>query len=140
MAKDRFSGMFLIYLLFFFSGISALIYEIIWLKELTLIMGNTVHSTTTVLSAFMAGLALGSLLFGRLVDKISISPLSFYAYLELGIGLFAFIFPFLLKGFQALYIFLHHSLGLSPLAFTIWRFIVSFILGISNSDTSNSKR
>lgn len=128
MAKDRFSGMFLIYLLFFFSGISALIYEVIWLKELTLIMGNTVHSTTTVLSAFMAGLALGSLLFGRLVDKISISPLRFYAYLELGIGFFAFIFPFLLKGFQSLYIFLHHSLGLSILAFTISRSIVSFFL------------
>lgn len=128
MAKERFSGTFLIYLLFFFSGMSALMYEVIWMKELTLIMGNTVHSTTTVLSAFMAGLALGSLLFGRLVDKISTSPLRFYAYLELGIGLFAFVFPFLIKGFQNVYISLHHFLGLSILVFTATRFIVSFIL------------
>jgi spermidine synthase len=128
MAKNRFSGTFPIYLLFFFSGMSALMYEVIWMKELTLIMGNTVHSTTTVLSAFMAGLALGSLLFGRLVDKLSISPLRFYAYLELGIGVFAFAFPFLIKGFQTLYISLHHFLGLSLLVFTIFRFIVSFIL------------
>jgi spermidine synthase len=128
MAKNRFSGTFLIYILFFFSGMSALMYEVIWMKELTLIMGNTVHSTTTVLSAFMAGLALGSLLFGRLVDKLSISPLRFYAYLEIGIALFAFVFPFLIKGFQTLYISLHHSLGLSVLVFTISRFIVSFIL------------
>lgn len=128
MAKERFSGTFLIYLLFFFSGMSALMYEVIWMKELTLIMGNTVHSTTTVLSAFMAGLALGSLLFGRLVDKISTSPLRFYAYLELGIGLFAFVFPFLIKGFQNVYISLHHFLGLSILVFTATRFIVSFTL------------
>lgn len=128
MARNRLSGTFLIYVLFFFSGMSALMYEVIWMKELTLIMGNTVHSTATVLAAFMAGLALGSLLFGRLVDKLSISPLRFYAYLELGIGLFAFAFPFLLKGFQTLYIPLHHFLGLSVLVFTIFRFIVSFIL------------
>ena len=128
MAKNRFSGTFPIYLLFFFSGMSALMYEVIWMKELTLIMGNTVQSTTTVLSAFMAGLALGSLVFGRLVDKLSISPLRFYAYLELGIGVFAFAFPFLIKGFQTLYISLHHFLGLSLLVFTILRFIVSFIL------------
>ena len=128
MAKGRFSGTLLIYLLFFFSGMSALMYEVIWMKELTLIMGNTVHSTATVLSAFMAGLALGSLLFGRLVDKFSISPLRFYAYLELGIGFFAFVFPFLIKGFQTLYISLHHFLSLSVLVFTVSRFIVSFIL------------
>jgi spermidine synthase len=128
MAKNRPSEAILVYTLFFFSGMSALMYEVIWMKELTLIMGNTVQSTTAVLAAFMAGLALGSLLFGRLADKLSISPLRFYAYLELGIGVFAFAFPLLIKGFQTLYISLHHSLGWSLLTFTILRFVVSFSL------------
>jgi spermidine synthase len=128
MTKMRFPENLLIYLLFFFSGMSALMYEIIWMKDLALIMGNTVHSTTTVLAAFMAGLAIGSFLFGRWVDRSSISPLKLYAYLELGIGLFAFFFPFLIRGFQNLYIPLHHILGLNLLVFTIMRFLVSFIL------------
>ena len=128
MPRIQRSGTIFAYPLFFFSGMSALMYEVVWMKELTLIMGNTVQSTTAVLAAFMAGLALGSLFFGRLVDKLSLSPLRFYAYLELGVGLFAFLFPFLIKAFQATYISLHHSLGLSLLTFIILRFGVSFFL------------
>lgn len=128
MAKNRSSETILVYALFFFSGMSALMYEVIWMKELTLIMGNTVQSTTAVLAAFMAGLAIGSLLFGRLADRLSIPPLKFYAFLELGIGLFAVVFPMLIKGFHVLYIVQHHSWGLSLLTFTILRFVVSFLL------------
>lgn len=128
MGKSDLKKTFLIYLLFFFSGMSALMYEVIWMKDLTLVMGNTVHSTTTVLAGFMAGLALGSFFFGRLVDKSDRSPLTLYAYLELGIGLFAFAFPFLIQTFKTVYIFLHHLLGLNLLIFTILRFLVSFAL------------
>jgi spermidine synthase len=42
----------------------------IWMKRLTLVIGNTVFSITTVLTAFMGGLALGSFLTGRFIDKI----------------------------------------------------------------------
>ncbi len=48
----------LILTLFFLSGSCGLIYEIVWMKLLTLRIGNTVFATTTVLSAFMGGLAL----------------------------------------------------------------------------------
>ena len=41
------------------SGSCGLIYEIVWTKMLTLTIGNTVYSITAVLTAFMAGLALG---------------------------------------------------------------------------------
>ena len=98
------------------------------MKELTLIMGSTIQSTTAVLAAFMAGLAFGSLFFGRLIDKVSLSPLRFYAYLELGIGLFALIFPYLILGFQNFYVYLYHSLGLTLLMLDILRFVVSFVL------------
>lgn len=128
MVQNRSAGSLLIYPIFFFSGMSALIYEVVWMKELTLIMGNTIHSSTTVLAAFMAGLALGSIYFGHLVDRTLISPLKYYAYLELGIGLFAFIFPFLINGFQTVYISIHNYMGLSRSVFIILGFIVSFIL------------
>ena len=55
-----------IYVLFFTSGISGLMYEVVWLRMLTRITGVTVYATATVVAAFMAGLALGSFLFGRL--------------------------------------------------------------------------
>ena len=52
------------------SGSCGLVYEILWMKMLTLVIGNTVFSITTVLTAFMGGLALGSFLAGRFIDKI----------------------------------------------------------------------
>ena len=74
-----------LYLLFFLSGISGLMYEVVWVRMLTRILGSTVYATSTVLAAFMAGLALGSLLVGRFIDRVQ-RPLLWYAVLELGIG------------------------------------------------------
>ena len=71
----------LIMLFLLLSGSCGLVYEILWMKMLTLTMGNTVFSITTVLTAFMGGLALGSFLTGRVVDKIR-NPLKIYGLLE----------------------------------------------------------
>src|SRR5258708_19715560 len=74
-----------LYSLFFLSGGSALIYEIIWQRLLNLVFGVSTLSVSAVLAAFMGGLALGGLLFGRLADRTR-RPLQMYAWLELGIG------------------------------------------------------
>ena len=76
---------FWVYLFFFLSGFSGLVYEIIWMRKLTLIFGNTVHAVSTTLAVFMGGLALGSFLFGRAADRSS-KPLRMYVLLELGIA------------------------------------------------------
>jgi spermidine synthase len=76
------------YLLFFLSGISGLMYEVVWVRMLTRILGSTVYATSTVLAAYMAGLVLGSFLVGRIIDRAR-SPIFWYALLELGIGLSA---------------------------------------------------
>ena len=60
----------IVYFLFFISGITALIYEIVWNRMLTLVFGHTVFSVSVVLAAFMAGLGLGSYLFGYAVDRL----------------------------------------------------------------------
>ncbi len=80
------SGLFLRALLLLLSGTVALIYQIIWIKQLTLIVGVDVYAVTTGVSAFFAGLALGGLLLGRLVDRIK-RPLQLYAVLEIGVAL-----------------------------------------------------
>src|SRR2546425_5866641 len=51
-----------LYVLFFLSGISGLMYEVVWVRMLTRILGSTVYATSTVLAAFMAGPAPGGFL------------------------------------------------------------------------------
>src|SRR5215475_13005591 len=78
--------------LFFCSGATALVYEVIWSKFLSQMFGSTIYAQTVVLAAFMGGLALGNKLFGRWADKIQ-KPVHIYGYLEIAIGLYAFFFP-----------------------------------------------
>src|SRR5688572_18185176 len=76
-------------LLFFLSGATALIYEVIWSKYLGLMFGSTVHAQTVVLASFMGGLALGNWWLGSRADRL-LQPLRMYGILECAIGIFAF--------------------------------------------------
>ncbi len=118
----------IIYFIFFLSGGTSLIYQVIWTKELTLIMGNTIYSSTTVLAAFMGGLALGSILLGRYIDKGKVSPLKLYAILELGIGIFALSLPYLLSSFNPLYSKIYQTSSFNNSLLTLLKFIISFSL------------
>ena len=113
-------------LLLFISGTAALIYQVLWIKQLSLVIGVEVYAITTGISAFFAGLALGGLLFGRFADRL-VKPLLLYAGLEVGVavlgvattlglslsaapfawleqkvGLLAWLLPLLLVGLPAL--------------------------------------
>src|SRR3954468_11751594 len=83
--------MFVLFL-FFCSGATALVYEVLWSKYLTLMLGSTVQAQTVVLAVFMGGLALGNRIFGRKSASLEL-PLQTYGVLELLIGVFAFFFP-----------------------------------------------
>ena len=80
---------------FFFSGLAGLIYQVVWTRQLTLVFGTTLHSISTVVAVFMGGLALGSLIFGRMADRAK-KPLLMFALLELAIGLYALLTPALI--------------------------------------------
>lgn len=67
------------------SGAAALIFQVLWVKQLTLVVGIDVYAVTTGVSAFFGGLALGGLLLGRLADRTA-RPLRLYAVLELGVA------------------------------------------------------
>ena len=64
----------LVFALFFLSGAFALVYEVSWVRALTLEFGSTTLAVSTVLTVFMGGLALGSWLAGRRVDRF-VNPL-----------------------------------------------------------------
>ena len=68
------------------SGASALIYQICWIREASLVLGSTLLATSTVLAVFFLGLALGSEVFGRIAAG-SRRPLGVFALLELGLAI-----------------------------------------------------
>ena len=89
---------FLLSGLFFFSGACGLTYEVAWTRMFAVVAGGTTRALTAVLVAYMAGLALGSFLAGRYVDRKAGRPVLIYGILEAGIGLFALLLPLLLPG------------------------------------------
>ena len=72
--------------LLFALGCASLVYQVLWVKQLSLVVGVDVHAVTIAVSAFFAGLALGSYWFGRCADRLA-RPLWFYAIVEIGIGI-----------------------------------------------------
>jgi spermidine synthase len=117
---------FLLYMVLFLSGVSALIYQVVWIRKFGLVFGVHVFSMSTVLTAFMAGLALGSLIFGKLVDKKK-NPLKVFYLLEAGISLFAVLFPVLFNGLTELYSLIAKNTYMNPYATQLVRFILAFL-------------
>jgi spermidine synthase len=115
------------FVLCFLSGISGLLYEVVWARMLHLLFGDTVLAVSTVLASFMAGLALGSFLIGRLIDRWS-RVLAIYAALEVGIGLSALLFLAVLQPLTPVYVWLHQSLSFSFWLLSLVRFLLAFCL------------
>ncbi|MBN1825676.1 MAG: fused MFS/spermidine synthase [Candidatus Eisenbacteria bacterium] len=116
----------IIAVLFFLSGAAGLIYQVVWTRSLTLLFGSTTLAASTVLTSFMAGLALGSFLFGRFADTRR-RALPVYALLEVGIAVTALLFPVFLGLFKPAYLALHRHLQGSYLLFPLARFLICFV-------------
>ncbi|MFQ6094054.1 MAG: fused MFS/spermidine synthase, partial [bacterium] len=114
-------------ILFLASGVCGLIYEVVWMRMLTVVFGNTVFATSTVLAVFMAGLALGSFYFGRYIDRCG-RILRVYALLEIGIGAYALFLPLLLSAITPFYIWVYRTFGTGYYALGLIRFVISFLL------------
>jgi len=77
------------------SGASALVFQILWIKQLSLIVGVEVHAIAAAVSAFFLGLAAGGWRLGRLADR-SARPMRLYAAIELAIAALAVAVTFAL--------------------------------------------
>jgi len=89
-------------LLFFFSGIAALTYEVLWVRHLGLVFGNTVHAAATVMMTYMFGLALGAHFAGKWARRIS-RPVRLFGILEAATALYALCVPLIFVLIKNLY-------------------------------------
>jgi len=110
-----------LYFLFFLSGASSLIFETIFTRLLTYTYGNTAYAVSTVLAAFLGGLALGAFLLGRWVDR---HPPSLWIYggLELLVGIYCLFIPKLFGLITQAYITLFHRFHLGTAGLTALMF------------------
>lgn len=109
---------------FVLSGATGLIYEVLWARMLGLVFGATTLAVSTVLAAFMGGLALGSVLSGRFAARIK-RPVRAYGVIEIGIALYAMAVPFLFSWVDNIYALIWQQLQPGPFAFSVWRFALS---------------
>jgi len=116
----------LVLALFFLSGACGLVYQVVWARMLTQVFGTTAAAVGTALAAFMAGLALGGWLLGKVADR-SPNPLRLYALLELGVGLAALASHFLLERITPIYLLAYEASGQSDTILGAVRFILAFV-------------
>lgn len=114
-------------LIFFLSGVSALIYQVAWVRQATLVFGVSIYAYSAVLAAFMGGTALGSYWLGRRADVVR-SPLRMFAWLQIGIALWGLAFPFALHGLMPLYGALARTLTLGSGLLTGLRLLLAILV------------
>ncbi|MCZ6464243.1 MAG: fused MFS/spermidine synthase [Proteobacteria bacterium] len=99
-ADSRARALFLtIACLFLLSGATSLVYQVTWMRMLSLLFGSDVYAAAITLAVFMSGLSVGSWLSGRMAARLR-RPLLAYGILELAIGAYALLFPALLESFE----------------------------------------
>jgi len=113
-----------VFFCFFFSGMAGLIYQVLWLRMIDKVIGSAPFAVATVLSVFMGGLALGSWLAGRYIDRIDSrrNLLSLYGKLEIAIGIYGLLLPLFILGVKPLYILVYDSLFLHSWAYRFFTF------------------
>jgi spermidine synthase len=132
-----------VFALFFLSGIAGLVYQVLWLRRLSLVFGVTVYAASTVLAAFMAGLAIGSLLAGRILRGRQLSArrgrqlsarlrrlpaLQAFGVVEILVGVTGLASPLLLEAASTLYQQVHRAAPESLEWLTVARLVCSFAI------------
>ncbi|MBI5551701.1 MAG: fused MFS/spermidine synthase [Desulfobacterales bacterium] len=114
---------------FFLSGTTALVYEIIWMRMISQVIGGAPFAVSTILVVFMGGMGLGSYLAGRRADTMEpLRLVRMYGLLELSIGLYALCVPILLMLLKLLYGVLYNALFAHPLAYHLTIFAGAVVL------------
>lgn len=112
--------------LVFLSGFAALVYQILWMKQLGLLFGNTSQAASATLTSFFAGLAVGSWFLGKRIST-STQPMRTYAWLEVGIAVTALIYFVILGLYRSIYPAIFQSIDSTALLLII-KFALSLLL------------
>jgi spermidine synthase len=117
----------LLLFLFFVSGFLSLVYEVLWVRELGLLFGNSTYAVATTLAVFFLGLSAGSYFWGRRTASLGV-PLKAYAGLELGIALSALLYFFLIDLYHFIYSPIFAAFGDSRLVLVTVKFLLAAVV------------
>ncbi len=116
----------LVYLIFILSGAAGLVYEIVWARQLVLVFGNTTQAVSAILTGFFGGMAIGSVVGGRLADRVR-SPLRLYGLLELALVVVVLLTPLTFRLIHELYRGAYGGLQDQPQLLALLRFALALL-------------
>jgi len=108
--SDKRSARLTVLVLFFVSGVAALVYQVLWLRELGLLFGNTAEAAAVTIAIFFAGVATGGWFWGRRARGYK-RPLIAFGVLELGVAATALLFFLLSDAYRVVYPGLHDAIA-----------------------------
>ncbi len=121
------------FILFSFGvfGFSALVFQVVFAKNLALLFGLTAPAVATVLAVYFLGLAIGGLFFGKISDGFSYAKnLRLYAVLFITTAIYGFLFPLIFKllNLSVLAVNKIYSLNFSSFNFFAFLFALIFLV------------
>jgi len=120
----------LVLVCFFTSGMTGLIYEVLWTRMIVKIIGGAPFAVSIILTIFMGGLGLGSWIAGRTIDRIA-EPgrlVKIYGLLELAIGAYGLVLPLLIAVFAPLFAVLYNAVFSTFMLYNLLTFVGCAIL------------
>jgi len=117
----------LLLFLFFVSGFLSLVYQVLWVRELGLLFGNSTYAIATTLAVFFLGLSAGSYFWGRGAASLR-APVKAYAGLELGIALSALLYFLLIDFYHFIYSPIFAAFGDSRLVLITVKFLLAAVV------------
>ena len=112
--------------IFVVSGAAGLIYEVVWARQLVLVFGNTTQAVSAILTGFFGGMAIGSVVGGRLGDRVK-RPLRMYGLLELILVVVVLATPITFRLLHEVYRGAFGSLESAPAALALVRFALALV-------------
>jgi spermidine synthase len=110
-----------IFTIFLLSGAAGLVYEVVWSRQLVLVFGNTTQAVSAILTGFFGGMAIGSVIGGRIADRVK-RPLRLYGLIELVLVGIVLATPLLFRGIHELYRAGYAGLEQSPTTLALLRY------------------
>jgi spermidine synthase len=112
--------------IFILSGAAGLIYEVVWARQLVLVFGNTTQAVSAILTGFFGGIAIGSVIGGRIADRAK-RALRMYGLLELILVVVVLLTPVTFRLLHDVYRGAFQSLESSPTILALIRFGLSLL-------------
>jgi len=118
-----------IFVLFIFtlSGFLALLYEVSWSRALILVFGTSIYAFATMLTTFLLGMALGSIVFSRWIDRVR-HPIILFAILQMVIGASVFITTPIIGGLPDYFVTIFSNKNISWETVALTEFMVCFLI------------